>query len=208
MRVARFLLPGLGWLAAIHSGGATAAGPNPEAAGGRSPFTGLYAGPEAGGHEHHFYLEVTDPGTGETQGRYYRGWGLGGGAFIGRDFELSPRLRAGIEAGISVGGNNPVARFSDGTDYTQRPRYGVRITGKAGYMLNRRLIAYGTFGYGGHRYRLAGSAVVGNAKDWGSSFTIGAGLEYRATDRVGVRLDFRHLDNQMSHLLVGVPIRF
>jgi outer membrane immunogenic protein len=208
MRVAHVLLLGLGWLAAIHSSGAAAAGEPAAGSGGRAPFTGLYAGPEAGGHEHHFYLEVTDPGTGETRERYYRGWGLGGGAFIGRDFALSPRLRAGIEAGISLGGNNPVARFSDGTDYTQHPRYGLRITGKAGYLLSERLIAYGTLGYGGHRYRLAGSAIVGNAQEWGSSFTIGAGLEYRATDRVGIRLDFRHLDNQMSHLLVGLPVRF
>lgn len=32
------------------------------------------------------------------------------------------------------------------------------------------------------------------------------GVEYRAGARVGVRLDFRRLDNQMSHLLVGVPV--
>ena len=71
-------------------------------------------------------------------------------------------------------------------------------------------MAYGTLGYGGYRYRVAGTAPVRNSDErgWGSSFTIGAGFEYRPTDRFGVRVDFRHLDNQMSHLLIGVPVRF
>jgi len=174
----------------------------------RAPFTGAYAGAEIGAHEHHFYLNVTDVRTGQTRGRYYRGWGIGGGAFMGYDIRLGDRVRGGVEAGISVGGNNPVARFPDGTGYTQRPRYGLRATGKVGYLLSDRLMAYGTFGYGGHRYRLGGDAVVEDTHEWGSSFTIGAGLEYRASDRIAVRLDFRHLDNQMSHLLIGVPVRF
>lgn len=174
----------------------------------RRAFTGLYAGPELGAHEHHFYLATTNVLTGQSTGRYYRSWGVGGGAFIGYDVPLSRRVRAGAEAGISVGGNNPVARFSDGTFYTQHPRYGYRVTGKVGYLLSDRVLAYGTLGFGGHRYRLKNTANVVNTDESGSSFTIGAGLEYRATDRVGIRLDFRHLDNQMSHILVGVPVRF
>jgi len=109
---------------------------------------------------------------------------------------------------VSVGGNNPTAHFADGTYYTQHPRFGYRATAKAGYLLSDRLMAYGTFGYGGHKYRLGGTADIDNAHEWGSSFTIGAGFEYRLSRAVGVRLDFRHLDNQMSHILIGVPIRF
>jgi outer membrane immunogenic protein len=210
MSVKNVLVAGL-ILAAVASPGRAQGSGGQSAAGAiRAPFTGAYAGPEAGAHEHHFYLRVTDLRTGETNGRYYRGWGVGGGAFIGYDFEVSSRVRGGIEAGVSLGGNNPVARFSDGTDYSQHPRYGLRATGKVGYLLSDRLLAYGTFGYGGHRYRITGTATVTDspANGWGSSFTIGAGFEYRASDRMGVRLDFRHLDNQMSHLLIGLPIRF
>ena len=174
----------------------------------RPAFTGAYAGPEIGAHEHHFYLDQTARRTGSTEGRYYRAWGVGGGVFAGYDVAVLPRVRLGLEAGISVGGNNPVARFPDGTDYTQHPQFGYRVTGRAGYLLGDRLLAYGTFGYGGHRYRLEGTARVEDARRWGSSFTIGAGFEYRASDRFGVRLDFRHLDNQMSHILVGIPVRF
>jgi outer membrane immunogenic protein len=171
-------------------------------------FSGFYAGPEAGLHEHHFYLEESNPRTGTSEGRYYRGWGFGGGAFAGFDHAVSSRVRVGVEAGISVGGNSPEARFADGSFYVAKPRYGVRGTGKVGYLLSDRLMAYGTLGYGGHRYRVRTSGNIANAEEWGSSFTIGAGFEYQASDKIGVRLDFRHLDNQMSHLLVGIPIRF
>jgi outer membrane immunogenic protein len=206
MQLKHFLAAGL-ILAGAAS--ATRAQESGDAAGTvREPFTGAYAGPQIGAHEHHFYLNVTEAPGGETKGRYFRGWGIGGGAFVGYDVRVADRLRVGLEAGVSVGGNKPVARFSDGTSFTQRPRYGFLATGKLGYLLSDQLLAYGTLGYGGHRYRLDGSAVVENAHEWGSSFTIGAGLEYRASDRIGVRLDFRHLDNQMSHLLIGVPVRF
>jgi hypothetical protein len=43
---------------------------------------------------------------------------------------------------------------------------------------------------------------------WGSSFVVGGGVEHRLSARAGVRLDFKHLDNQMSQLLLGVPFRF
>lgn len=171
-------------------------------------FTGAYAGPELGAHEHHFYINVTDLRTNQTEGRYYRAWGVGGGAFAGYDFAVAGRVRLGVEAGVSVGGNNPVARFPDGTTYTQHPRFGYRATAKAGYLLGDRLLTYGTFGYGGHRYRLGGTAEVADAHEWRSSFTIGAGFQYRVSRRVDLRLDFRHLDNSMSHILIGVPVRF
>lgn len=208
MSVSHVLAAGLMLVAAASAARAQGRGGQVGDAALRDAFTGAYAGPEIGAHEHHFYLNLTDLRTGQTRGRYYRGWGIGGGAFIGYDVRLADRVRGGVEAGISVGGNNPVARFPDGTVYTQHPRHGLRATGKVGYLLSDRLMAYGTFGYGGHRYRLSGGAVVVNANESGSSFTVGAGFEYRASDRIAVRLDFRHLDNQMSHLLIGVPVRF
>jgi outer membrane immunogenic protein len=188
--------------AMITASPALAAGPA------ERPFTGAYGGPEVGVHEHHFYVNVTDVRTNSTSGRYYRAWGAGGGAFIGYDLAVTKRVRVGVEAGVSLGGNSPVATFPDGTTYTQHPRYGYRVTGRVGYLLSDRLLAYGTFGYGGHRSRLGGTAVVADVHEWASSFTIGAGFEYRLSPRVGVRFDFRHLDNSMSHFLIGIPVRF
>lgn len=174
----------------------------------RPGFTGGYAGPEAGLHEHHVYLEQAATAASPAQARYYRGWGVGGGAFGGYDLAVTPRIRIGVEAGVSLGGVGPKAYFPQGSYYIARPRYGLRATGRAGYLVTSRLMAYGSFGYGAHRYRLRTSGDIANVDEWGSSFTIGGGVDYRIGARVGVRLDFRHLDNQMSHLLIGVPIRF
>ena len=171
-------------------------------------FTGAYAGPELGAHEHHFFIEETNVATGATRGDYHRAWGVGGGAFAGYEWPIARRVRIGLETSVSVGGESPVARFADGTSYAQHPQWGLRGTALAGYLLTDRLLTYGTFGYGGHHYRLENDAGVTDTHAWGSSFTIGAGMEYRLSRRIGVRLDFRHLDNSMSHLLVGLPIRF
>jgi outer membrane immunogenic protein len=169
-------------------------------------FAGGYAGVEVGLHEHHFFIEQTDA-TGRRQGRYYRSWDLGGGGFAGYDHAVAPRVRLGGEVGISLGGGNPVAQLPTGT-YSQHPQWGYRATARVGYLLGSRTLAYGSFGYGGHRYRIDNHAGVLDAHSWGSSFTIGAGVEHRLSDRAALRLDFRHLDNSMSHLLIGVPIRF
>lgn len=170
-------------------------------------FTGGYGGVEAGLHEHHFYIAQTDAATGRTRGRYYRSWGAGGGAFAGYDIAVAPRIRIGGEVGISLGGASPVAHLPTRT-YTQHPQWGYRATAKVGYVLGDRTLAYGTFGYGGHRYRIDNRADVSGAHPWSASFTIGAGIEHRLSNRAAIRLDFRHLDNSMSHLLIGVPIRF
>jgi outer membrane immunogenic protein len=53
------------------------------------------------------------------------------------------------------------------------------VTGKAGFLVTDWLLAYGTLGYGGHRYRAGGTAQVQGVDESQTSFTIGAGLEYR-----------------------------
>lgn len=174
--------------------------------GGAPPFTGFYVGLEAGGHEHHVFIEEAI-GPGQTRGRYYRGWGFGGGAFVGHDFAVSDRIRVGVEGGVSLGGKGPEARFADGSFYTSTPRWGYRATARAGYLVTDKLLAFGTFGYGGHFYKVRSNGIA-NPISSGRSFTIGGGFDYRLKDNVSVRLDFRHLDNQMSSLLIGVPIRF
>ena len=172
------------------------------------PFTGVYAGPEIGALEHHYYLEETDLRTGATDGRYYRDWDVGGGAFAGYDFALAKRIRIGAEASVNLGGGSPVAQFADGTRFSQHPRFGLRGTARLGYVVSNRLLAYATFGYGGQRYRIGNSAGVRDTTDWGSSFTVGGGLEYRLARHVGVRLDFEHLDNSSNSVLLGIPLRF
>jgi outer membrane immunogenic protein len=69
-------------------------------------------------------------------------------------------------------------------------------------------MVYALGGYGGNRYRLAGTAPVADAHQWGSSFVVGGGAEYALRRGVGVRLDMKHVDNQTWQLMLGVPLRF
>ncbi|MFN3388561.1 MAG: outer membrane protein [Allosphingosinicella sp.] len=190
------------FVALTHAGPAIA-----QADPGRNGFSGFHAGPEAGLVEHHFYIAETGPGGSQATGRYYRAWAPGAGLFVGYDVPVGGRVVIGAEASLSVGGGAPEARFADGRSYVADPRYGYKVTGRAGWRFGEDTLLYGTLGYGGHHYRVE-AVGVGNAEPSGHSFTIGAGVEHRLSRTIGVRLDFKHLDNQMSQLLVGLPVRF
>jgi outer membrane immunogenic protein len=173
----------------------------------QAPFTGAYAGAEAGVIDHHFWLSEAAGGV-TVSDRYYRDKDLGGGVFAGYDHAIGRRLRIGGEVALTTGGGDPAATFSDGSTFQATPRYGYRLTARAGVVAAPWLMLYANGGYGGNRYRLRGTARVADAHEWGSSFLVGAGLEVRASDRIGIRFDFKHVDNQSNQWLLGVPIRF
>jgi outer membrane immunogenic protein len=177
------------------------------AAGGDAPFTGPYAGAEAGIVEHHFYLETSVGGT-LVDERYHRSWGVGGGAFAGADFAVSASLRLGVEAGVTVGGADNRAAFPAGASLELDPKYGYRLTVRGGVVVGSDLLLYASGGYGGNSYRVSNSAGVANVDQSGSSFIVGGGAEYRLSPRVALRLDFKHVDNQSNQLLIGIPVRF
>lgn len=172
------------------------------------PFTGAYAGAEAGVMDHHVWLTETAPGGTVLSDRYYRDKDLAGGIFAGYDLAVGEHFRVGGEVGLTTGGGNPQARFRDGTTFQETPRYGYRLTARAGFVPIRSLMLYASGGYGGNRYRLSGTAKVADAHEWGSSFIVGAGMEVRASDRIDLRFDFKHVDNQSNQWMLGVPIRF
>ncbi|MET3724519.1 outer membrane beta-barrel protein [Sphingomonas trueperi] len=173
----------------------------------QAPFSGTYAGVEAGVIEHHFYLDVTVNDR-PYSSRYYRDTGFGGGGFAGYDLAIAPRWRIGGEVEGTVGGGSPEAVIRDDYRYGQSPRVGYRVTGRLGFVATPRLLLYGKGGYGGNRYRLTGNAGVQDAHGWSSSFVVGAGAEWRVTDHAGLRLDYTHVDNSSHQLMLGVPIRF
>ena len=173
-----------------------------------APFVGGYAGVEAGLMDHHYWLTETAASGAVLSDRYYRDKDFGGGVFAGYDFAVAPRIRIGGEVALTTGGGDPEAVFSDGTTFIKKPRYGYRLVARAGFVPVDRVLVYANGGYGGNRYRLGGSASVADAHEWGSSFIVGAGMEVRASDRIGLRFDFKHVDNQSNQWLLGVPIRF
>lgn len=171
------------------------------------PFAGAYAGAEAGIIEHHFYLDVTVNDR-PYSSRYYRDTDFGGGAFAGYDLAIARRWRLGGEAELTAGGGAPEAVIRDMLVYGQSPRFGFRATGRLGFVATPRLMLYGKGGYGGNRYRLRNNAGVEDAHGWTSSFVVGGGAEWRASNRVAFRLDYTHVDNSSHQLMLGVPIRF
>lgn len=178
-------------------------------------FTGASAGVEGGYLEHHFALEFeTTDANGqllERSDQYYRSHGIGGGAFAGYDLAFSPRGRIGVELGVQAGGRTncaDLAAFGPGASYAQIPRFGARAEVRAGYVLTPRLMGYALTGYGGNRYRIRDRGGIGDENSWGSSFIVGAGVEYRASPRLGARLQLVHVDNQTWSVFAGVPIRF
>jgi outer membrane immunogenic protein len=171
-------------------------------------FTGAYAGAEAGLIDHHYWLSETTSNGETISDRYYRDKDFGGGVFAGYDIAVAPRIRVGGEVALTAAGGDPEAVFSDGSTHQQRPRYGYRLIARAGYIPIDGVLAYANGGYGGNRYRIGGTAAVADAHEWGSSFLVGVGIEARASKRIGLRFDFKHVDNQSNQWLLGVPIRF
>jgi outer membrane immunogenic protein len=92
-----------------------------------------------------------------------------------------------------AGGKTNTARIA-GFSYSQTSRYGARLAVRAGYALTPRLMGYALTGYGGNRYRICDGFDIGNGNEWGSSFIVGAGAEYRASPQIGARLQLLHVD--------------
>ncbi len=174
------------------------------------PFTGPSVGVEAGLLEHHFVLQFENYENDTlvaSYDRYYRASGFGGGVFAGYDIAASRNWRLGLEIAGTTGGRDNRATFET-LVYEQRPQFGVRGTARAGYVLTPRVMAYGSVGYGGNRYRIRDALGIGDTNAWGSSFVVGGGAEYRLDRRYGVRFDVKHVDNQTWQAFVGMPIRF
>lgn len=171
-----------------------------------APFTGSYVGAEAGGIEHHIYLETETAGA--SEGRYHRKWGAGGGVFAGHDIAVSSGLRFGGEVALTTGGEDNVVAFSNSTELRLTPRYGYRVSVHGGPVIGSALWIYASGGYGGNRYRVRNTASVTGVEDWGGSFLVGAGAEYRLSSRLGLRVDYKHVDNQTHQIFLGVPVRF
>lgn len=180
----------------------------PQAAQSQKAFVGPYAGVEGGLLEQHYFIETTTAAG--TTGRYYRSHGFGGGLFAGHDFDLGKEWRAGIEASVTAGGVDNAARFANGTELRIGQRFGFRMTARAGATSHDdKLFVYVLGGYGGNAYRIkSNTAGVTGIRSWGSSFVVGTGTEFRVSNRVGVRLELKHVDNESNQIFVGIPIRF
>lgn len=171
------------------------------------PFDGAYAGPLVGVLEHHFYIEQTDAQTGATDGAYTRDWDIGGGAMAGYDIAVGDRVRIGAEVSLLKGGGSPET-FVGGARYQQNERFGYRATGRIGVVAADRALFFVKGGFGGDRYAIDNSAGVEEAREWRTSFVVGAGAQVRLDERIDLRFEYEHLDSSAHAFFVGLPIRF
>lgn len=175
-----------------------------------APFSGPYAGVEAGAVDHHFVVELSAPAQPAETFNVTK-WGIGGGAFVGYDVAVSSKVRLGVEGVYSFGGRT--AEHS-GTYAGQAyrvgldPRWGYSVSARLGYVASERVLLFAEGGYGEHRYRTIATPNVQNDDGTTASFVLGGGIEVAASERISVRARFQHLDGSRNHFMLGVPIRF
>lgn len=179
----------------------------------REPFAGFQVGPELGLFENHAAVTVTEYDSrgeiGMRTDQTFRSTGIGGGVFAGYDYAIRDRVRIGAEISGVVGGKSNDLEFQGGR-LSLDHKFGIRLAVRAGYVVTPRVMVYGLTGYGGNRYGVRDNIPVENSGEyrWGSSFLVGGGAEYRIDRKIGVRLNFKHNDNQTNQLFVGIPFRF
>lgn len=169
--------------------------------------SGPYVGAEIGAVDHHFVVEERLPPALPSV-RNVTQWGVGGGVFAGYDRFVTDRIRIGGEVGFNFGGRTPATTNGLGQRLSITPRFGYSLTARAGYALTDNLIAYGGGGYGGHLYRRNLPAGTVDFSDWNQSFILVGGVEWKASSRANLRLEFMHLDGTRNQVMVGIPIRF
>lgn len=173
-------------------------------------FTGPHVGASVGAVQHHFVLEESS-GTGTTERFNVSRWGIGGEAFAGYDWSVTPSIIAGVEGQFEFGGRHAVERNTD-YQFGFKPRYGFSGSARVGYVVSPRMLVYAGAGYGQHKYRTiaagnVGADLLGSLNDT-RSFILRGGVEAAVAPHTAVRLEFEHLDGTRNQFMVGIPIRF
>jgi outer membrane immunogenic protein len=110
--------------------------------------------------------------------------GLVGGVQVGYNWYYSPKIVYGVEADISL---------ADGdVDWL------ASIRGRAGYLIDPRLLAYVTAGFG----------FANNEHGTESDFVLGLGVEGRVNDNTTVRLEYlNYNDLDISVVRAGINVK-
>jgi|APFEC2959095136_1045048.scaffolds.fasta_scaffold00100_20 outer membrane immunogenic protein len=179
----------------------------PSAAVAAEAFDGWHIGVAAGAVQTHFVVE--DVASGDRISEPVA-WGVGYGAFAGRDWAIGRRVLLGVGGEINLGGRTARAELPQSGGFASlSPRWGYSVSARAGVTPTDNTLLYLRGGYHAHRYRLdSAGAVDFEFGEWSRSFTLGIGGEARIAPNAAVRLEFHHLDGTRNQVLIGVPIRF
>lgn len=166
-------------------------------------WTGFYIGAQIGyGWAKSSTTETNLVGTFPVYYNFDADGALGGG-HVGYNYQFD-RIVAGLEGDFEVANvNGSQISPAYGVNYTSRTQmdYDGSLRLRAGYSFDR-LLVYGTGGlaYGRVRtdYGCEGCVVLASGLSaidgdrWG--WTIGAGVDYAATDKISVNLEYRYTD--------------
>ncbi|PRD43390.1 porin family protein [Phyllobacterium phragmitis] len=126
--------------------------------------------------------------------------GFLGGIYGGYNWEVSPSVVLGIDADINYADLQEESDFFNGGTYLftgeSKLRWEGAVRARAGYAVDRFLpyIAGGVaFGEVEHNANFEGLSILDDKKTQ-TGWTLGAGVDYAATDNLILRLEYRYTD--------------
>lgn len=178
------------------------------------PFDGPFVGVQAG-------WEQTDVGTASTPlGDLAIGRSndtVTGGVFAGYDYKLTPKIVAGVEAGINLTDSDDLTRTAGGTSIAIDPERSLDLTARLGYLVTDTTLVYARGGYSNVRAESARTTAAGTLSDTANrdGWLLGAGVERALSPTISSRLEYRYTDLSdgdgkfdRHQLLLGIAYRF
>lgn len=139
--------------------------------------------------------------------------GVDYGAFAGYDLRLGQSIVAGAQAAIGDGGKTLSQTIPGVGANGVEPGWNWTVTGRAGVLVTRTILAYGRVGYGRERVRSFFPSAAGiSDNEWLDGAVFGGGVEYALNRSLSVRAEYRYSDFDRDYntqqLLAGVSFRF
>ncbi|WIW90301.1 outer membrane beta-barrel protein (plasmid) [Sphingobium sp. V4] len=139
-----------------------------------------------------------------------------GGAFVGYDYKITPKIVIGAEAGFSVGADDAVSGGAAGSALVLDPKYSIDVSARAGYLVRENTLVYVRGGYSNVRanVRLTEASDI-RGKDNRDAWMVGGGVEQAITQNISARLEYRYSDLSEGRgswdrhqVLLGAAYRF
>jgi outer membrane immunogenic protein len=134
--------------------------------------------------------DVTISGDRGQDAVYFQG-------FAGYNLAVAPRVRVGAEAAFGIGADDDFVASANGTSLEIDPEYSFEFTGRVGYLVTDKLLAYARGGYQNARVEFelteAGAAPVRD-KESLDGWLVGGGLDYAIGDHLSTRVEYRYVD--------------
>lgn len=177
------------------------------------PFSGPFVGVQTG-------WEQSDVGTASTPlGDFNSGRSndvATGGVFVGYDYRLTPKVVAGVEAGISLSDSDELVSTVAGRTVSIDAERSIDLSARLGYLVTDSTLVYARGGYSNVRAETAlTSAGSRSDKSNLDGWLVGAGVERALSQRISTRFEYRYTDLgegngkfDRHQLLLGVSYRF